>query len=755
MCASTQRELWLVRHGETAASRGRTLAGWIDVPLTARGKAQAAALRSLFADHSFDSVWSSDLVRAVTTARLAWGEPTRDSRLRELGFGELEGVAYTAMEPRWREALMMFEGFEAPGGESFAQLRGRVLSFVDELPPGRHALFTHGGVVRLLAREVGEDRFVPTGTLLVVDWDGRKLLSTLEGEGTPRNENGDPIERAVGATGRREGAMTRARDEGGMDRRGFLGLAALGGAAALSGACSTEPSWNPTEGFHAPSFDFDEATLADLQGRMERGELTSYRLTEAYLQRIEALDGQGPTLRSIIEVNPEALDTANALDARREAQGSLGPLHGIPILVKDNLDTADRLTTTAGSLALEGSIPPRDSHVVERLRKAGAVILGKANLSEWANFRSTHSVSGWSGRGGQCRNPYALDRNPCGSSSGSAVAVSANLCALAVGTETDGSVVCPSNANGIVGIKPTVGLVSRAGIIPISHTQDTAGPMARTVADAAALLNAMAGVDPRDDATAAAKEHLADYVAALDPAALEGARIGVARALAGFLPSVDRLFEDALAELGRLGAELVDPADVPDLDDLSEAEYEVLLYEFKADLNAYLATLGPDAPVKSLEDLIAFNEAHRDQEMPYFGQEIFRQAQEKGPLTTPAYREALATCRRLSREEGLDRILDEHDLDALVAPTGSPAWTTDLVNGDHFIGGSSTLAAVSGYPSVTVPMGFVFGLPVGLSFMGGAWSEARLLGLAHAFEQATLHRRPPRFLPTADLTTSG
>jgi amidase len=549
--------------------------------------------------------------------------------------------------------------------------------------------------------------------------------------------------------------MNGSRDERGMDRRGFLGVAALGGAAALFGACSREPSWNPAEGFNAPSFDFEEATLADLQERMEKGELTSFQLTEAYLQRIEALDGQGPTLRGVIEANPEALDLAAALDARRQAERSLGPLHGIPILVKDNLATADQMTTTAGSLALEGSIPGQDSHVVERLRRAGAVILGKANLSEWANFRSTHSVSGWSARGGQCRNPYALDRNPCGSSSGSAVAVSANLCALAVGTETDGSIVCPSNANGIVGVKPTVGLVSRAGIIPISHTQDTAGPMARTVADAASLLTAMAGTDPRDEATAAAKEHLADYAAALDPTAIEGARIGVARALAGFLPSVDRLFEDALAALGSLGARLVDPADVSDLDELDDAEYEVLLYEFKTDLNAYLASLGPKAPVKSLEDVIAFNEAHREKEMPYFGQEIFHQAQEKGPLTTPAYRKALATCRRLSREEGLDRIFGKHDLDALVAPTGSPAWTTDLVNGDHFIGGSSTLAAVSGYPSVTVPMGSVFGLPVGLSFMGRAWSEARLLALAHAFEQATKHRRPPRFLPTADLTTSG
>ncbi len=548
--------------------------------------------------------------------------------------------------------------------------------------------------------------------------------------------------------------MRPRRSEDGIDRRGFLGAGALGGAAALAGACAPSappPSPNAAGGFDVPAFEFDESTVADLQERMVRGELTSRRLTEAYLDRIAALDGQGPTLRSVLETNPEALDVAGALDAEREAQGVRGPLHGIPVLVKDNIDTADRMTTSAGSLALEGSIPGQDSHVAHRLREAGAVILGKANLSEWANFRSTRSTSGWSGRGGRCRNPYALDRNPCGSSSGSGVAVSANLCAVAVGTETDGSVVCPSTANGLVGIKPTVGLVSRAGIIPISHTQDTAGPMARTVADAAALLSALTGVDPRDEATAAAGEHLDDYGAALDPGALRGARIGVAREMAGFHPAVDALFEEALAEMKRQGAEIVDPADVPHRKELYDPENQVLLYEFKAGLNAYLASLGPGARVKTLEEVIAFNEAHRDREMPYFGQEIFLEAQEKGPLTTPEYVEALETCRRLSRAEGLDTVLDEHGLDALVAPTGAPAWTTDLVNGDHFLGGSSTVAAVSGYPSVTVPMGLVFGLPVGMSLMGRAWSEARLIGLAHAFEQATQHRRPPRFLPTPDL----
>jgi amidase len=537
-----------------------------------------------------------------------------------------------------------------------------------------------------------------------------------------------------------------------IDRRGFLGLGAATGAAVVSGACGPErqPGAAGAKGaLSVPPFEFEETSVADLQKKMEAGELTARRLTEAYLDRIQALDGQGPTLRSVLEANPEAVAIAEALDAEREENGPRGPLHGIPVLLKDNIDTADQLTTTAGSLALEGSIPEQDSGVARRLRAAGAVILGKANLSEWANFRSEHSSSGWSGRGGQCRNPYALDRNPCGSSSGSGAAVSANLCAVAVGTETNGSIVCPSNANGLVGIKPTVGLVSRAGIVPISDTQDTAGPMVRTVADAAALLSALAGVDPRDEATAAAEGHVADYTAALDPGALKGARIGVARKLSGFLPSVDALFEEAIAELRRQGAEIVDPADLPEGD--RPPSYQVMLYEFKAGLNAYLASLGPRAPVKTLEDVIAFNEAHRDRSMPYFGQDIFLEAQEKGPLSTPEYLEALETCRRRTRTEGLDAVFEEHRLDALIAPTGSPAWPTDLVNGDHFVGGSSTPAAVSGYPNITVPMGFVFGLPVGLSFMGLAWTEARLIGLTYAFEQAAQHRRPPRFLPTAEL----
>ena len=543
-----------------------------------------------------------------------------------------------------------------------------------------------------------------------------------------------------------------------MRRRSFVGCGTAAGVAALVGPGAARGG-GAAEPVAVPSFELDEATVADLQKRMGSGELTSRRLTEAYLGRIAALDRRGPELRSVIETNPDALAVAESLDAERKAKGPRGPLHGIPILVKDNVDTADRMTTTAGSLALDGSTPPRDSGVAARLREAGTIVLGKANLSEWANFRSSRSVSGWSARGGQCRNPYALDRNPCGSSSGSGVAVSANLAPLAVGTETDGSIVCPATTCGVVGIKPTVGLVSRAGIIPISHTQDTAGPMARTVADAAALLAALAGADPRDPATAEGKGRAGDpassagtsHAGALRPDGLRGARIGVARNLAGFHPDTDRLFEEAVAEMKRCGAEVVDPADVPNVKELGDPEMEVLLYEFKADLEAYLAALGPKAPVRTLADVIAFNEKNRNREMPFFGQELFLKAQDKGPLTTPAYLEALEKCRRLSRKEGLDAVLDQHRLDALVAPTGAPAWVIDPVSGDHFVGGNSTPAAVAGYPSISVPMGFVFGLPVGLSFLGRAWSEATLLRLAFAFEQATRHRRPPRFLPTADL----
>jgi len=548
--------------------------------------------------------------------------------------------------------------------------------------------------------------------------------------------------------------MTASRDS--FDRRDFLGHAAVLGAAAAGGLALRRagPAGDTISATAPPAlpapFELEEATVAQLQEGMASGRWTSRRLVERYLERIAAMDRTGPALRSIIETNPDALAVAGELDRERAAKGPRGPLHGIPVLLKDNIDTADRMTTTAGSLALEGSIPPGDSGVAERLRAAGAVLLAKTNLSEWANIRSTRSSSGWSARGGQCRNPYVLDRNPCGSSSGSAAAVSANFGAVAVGTETDGSIVCPASANGVVGIKPTVGLVSRAGIIPISHTQDTAGPLCRTVGDAAALLGALAGGDPRDSATAAASGRVeSDYTKFLDPAGLRGARIGVAREkFFGYNDATDRLAESALDALRQAGAVVVDPANIPHAGTYDDAELEVLLYELKADLNAYLAALGPSAPVRTLADVIAFNEREREREMPYFGQELFLQAQAKGPLTAPAYRRALNTCRRLARTLGLDAVMARHRLDAIVAPTGNPAWPIDLVNGDHFTGSSSTPAAVARYPSVSVPMGYAWGLPVNLSFIGRAWSEPTLIRLAYAFEQITMHRRPPQFLPT-------
>jgi amidase len=492
--------------------------------------------------------------------------------------------------------------------------------------------------------------------------------------------------------------------------------------------------------------------VAELQAGMAAGRFTARQLAEVYLARIAAVD---PQLRSVLEVNPDALAIADALDAERREKGARGALHGIPVLLKDNIATADRMETTVGSLALVGVKPPRDAFLVERLRAAGAVILGKTNLSEWANIRSSHSSSGWSARGGQTRNPYALDRNPCGSSSGTGVAVAANLAAVGVGTETDGSIVCPSSATGLVGMKPTVGLVSRSGIVPISASQDTAGPMARTVADAAALLTALAGADPADPATAASRGRAPkDYTGLLDADGLRGARIGVARAkLFGISEVVDRLMEEAVAEMRRRGAVIVDPADIPHLGEYDEVELEVLLYELKAGLTRYLADWAPGAPVRNLQDVIAFNQRHREEEMPYFGQDLFEKAARKGPLTDRAYRRALAKARRLSRREGLDAVFDRHRLDAVVAPTGGPAWVTDLVNGDHFVLGSSTPAAVAGYPAVTVPAGQVFGLPVGITFMGRPWSEATLLRLAHAYERATRHRKPPRLAPEADLGT--
>lgn len=502
------------------------------------------------------------------------------------------------------------------------------------------------------------------------------------------------------------------------------------------------------------TFDLQEATVADLQRRLTAGQDTSRTLVDRYLARIEAIDRGGPELHSVLELNPDARAIADALDAERKAGRVRGPLHGIPVLIKDNIATHDRMMTTAGSLALAGSPAPRDAFIVERLRAAGVVILGKTNLSEWANFRSTHSSSGWSGRGGQTKNPYALDRNPSGSSSGSGAAIAASLAAIAVGSETDGSIVSPSQVNGLVGIKPTLGLVSRSGIVPIAHSQDTAGPMARTVTDAALLLAAMSGSDPADAATRSADTRgRRDYSASLVRDGLRGARIGVVRnRLFGYNTAADALAEAAIADLKREGAVIVDPAPIPTLGKFDDSELDVLLYEFKADLNTYLASLGGSTAMHSLKDLIAFNDAHKDEELRYFGQEIMLTAQAKGPLTDATYRAELARNHLLSRTQGIDATMTKYKLDALIAPTGGPAWITDLVNGDGGTAsapGPSTVTSVAGYPHITVPMGLARGLPVGLSFFGRAWSEPTLIKLAYAYEQATKHRRPPTFAKTA------
>ncbi len=534
-----------------------------------------------------------------------------------------------------------------------------------------------------------------------------------------------------------------------MDRREFLASGAAAAVATQLGACRPEAAKPPA----APTaaFELDEITIAQVQDGIASGRFTSTTITRQYLDRIATVDHSGPSVNSVIELNPEALADAARLDAERKAGKSRGPLHGVPVLIKDNIDTGDRMRTSAGSWALADMPAPRDAFVVERLRAAGALILGKTNPSEWANFRSSHSTSGWSGRGGQTRNPYVLDRNPCGSSSGTGAAISANLAAVGVGTETDGSVVCPSTANGLVGLKPTVGLVSRSGIIPISASQDTAGPMARTVRDAAILLNAMIGVDPADAATAAVPDGgAADFTTFLSSGGLGGARLGVLRRYFGGLPALDQLMEDSLTALRDGGAVLVDPVDIVTVPKLGAPEFEVLLYEFKDGINRYLAGRGASTKYHTLTELIEFNRANAAKEMPWFGQETFELAEKKGPLTEPAYHRARADCRRLARAEGIDATLKRYHLDAIVCPTGGPAWVTDLVNGDHFglAGDSSTPAAVAGYPHITVPAGFVDGLPVGVSFMGPAWSEGRLLRYAFAFERATTARRAPEFRPT-------
>lgn len=492
--------------------------------------------------------------------------------------------------------------------------------------------------------------------------------------------------------------------------------------------------------------DLEEMTIAQLQAGFEAGTFSTQDIIQAYLDRIEAIDRSGPTLHSILEVNPDAMEIAKQLDEERASGNVRGPMHGVPVVLKDNLDTQDKMMTTAGSRALLGSHALQDSTVAAKLREAGAVILAKANLSEWANFRSRDSSSGWSGRGGQTHNPYRIDRNPCGSSSGSGVSVSANLCMVAIGTETNGSIVCPSSANGVVGIKPTVGLVSRAGIIPISVTQDTAGPMARTVRDAAICLSVLTGVDSRDSKTAASEAHIqADYTQFLNPAGLSGKRLGLYQPAMGFHREVDILMEQAMEACKAAGATVVE-IDRISKHNIGREGFQVLLYEFKDGLNAYFATLAPDAPIKSLAELIEFNKQDSI-ELKYFDQSLLELAQEKGDLETKEYRKALEKMLRETRDKGIDRVMAKENLDAFIAPTGSAAWKTDLVNGDHFLGASSSPAARAGYPNITVPMGFIDELPVGMSIFGKAWSEPTLIEIAYSFEQATQHRKAPKFLP--------
>ncbi|WP_394850224.1 amidase [Pendulispora brunnea] len=548
-----------------------------------------------------------------------------------------------------------------------------------------------------------------------------------------------------------------------MDRRTFLGVTISGILAQFGSGCARSgvtPSL--TSAPRPRGLELEEASIADLAGRMARGDCSSRELVDAYLARIEAVDRKGPALKSVLEINPEAQAIATRLDEERRSKGARGPLHGIPLLVKDNIDTGDRMQTTAGSLALLGTPALRDAHVVARLRDAGAIILGKTNLSEWANMRDSHSVSGWSARGGLTKNPYVLNRNTSGSSSGSASAVAANLAAAAIGTETDGSIVSPAQLCGLVGLKPTVGLVSRAGIIPIAHSQDTAGPMTRTVADTAILLGAIAGADPRDPATSGARAER-DYTRFLTRDGARGARIGVLRGERWMTPALMATLDAAIAALRKLGATVVEiEAHAPEeaaragaraLGDIAKAveapELEVLLYELKADMAAYLATR-TNQPLRTLDDLVKFNVQRAREEMPWFRQDLFDRALQKGPLDTPAYREALVACRKLAREEGIDRTVRENKLDAIVTLTGGVAWVTDFVHGDAITGSMSTLAAVAGYPSITVPCGAVHGLPAGVLFFGPAWSEPALLRIAYAYEQATHLRTKPTFLPSLE-----
>ncbi|MFX1234097.1 MAG: amidase [Promethearchaeota archaeon] len=494
-----------------------------------------------------------------------------------------------------------------------------------------------------------------------------------------------------------------------------------------------------------------EYSIKEINVLMKSGEISARILTGLYLQRIHEIDKSGPKINSVIELNPDAIEIAENLDKEWKDNNIRGPLHGIPIIIKDNINTADKMQTTAGSLALEGHYASEDAFIVKNLRKAGAIIIAKANLSEWANFRSTRSTSGWSSRGGQTLNPYALDRSPCGSSSGSAAAVAANLCPIAIGTETDGSIICPSHINSVVGIKPTIGLISRNGIIPISHHQDTAGPMARSIYDATILLNVLVGTDPDDPSTIDNKTKIHDYIQFLDPDGMKNARIGVARNFFSKNEHIDKIMEESVDKMKALGADIIDPIEFKSLDSLEEPELVVLLYDFKHDLNQYLLKYGPINSIRNLEDLIRFNENHRQDIMPYFGQELFLMANEKESITSEEYKEAIQKCQRFAREEGIDAAINEYQLDAIVAPSGGPAWLIDYINGDHFTGGSSSLAAVAGYPNITVPAGFVFNLPIGISFFGGAFQEPKLLQIAYSFEQATKKRKAPKFIPAIEI----